>query len=84
MDTKQYRLLDPAIYAPWMLDSKGRCCGRKPLVYKRDGGPHRFCVRCDRAYPLDDDVQIANWAWRATDEGFQSTKKRIVERECAA
>ncbi len=72
-------LLDERIYPPFMLNATGQCCGRKPLVYKRDGGPHRFCARCHRAYPLDDDVQIQNWAWRAADGGFQSTSKRPME-----
>ena len=56
------------------LDVEGRCCGRKPLVYKRDGGPHRFCVRCDAAYDLDGPgEQIVNWAYRAAPGGFVST-----------
>jgi len=54
------------------LDEAGRCCGRKPLVYKRE--PHYFCDRCDRAFSLRDGVQIANWAWRAVDGGFTSAK----------
>jgi hypothetical protein len=49
------------------LDDKGRCCGRKPLVYKtswRTGeGPHKFCTRCDRAYDLETGEQLKNWAW---------------------
>jgi len=43
------------------LDEQGRCCGRKPLVYKRDG--FRFCTRCDRAYDISTGEQIENWAW---------------------
>jgi len=46
-----------------MIDEKGRCCGRKPLVYKRHPA-HRFCVRCDRAYDLDEPEQVENWAWK--------------------
>jgi hypothetical protein len=53
------------------LDDEGRCCGRKPLVYKRMGGPHRFCTRCSRAYHLTENRQIANWAWLAEDGGFR-------------
>lgn len=44
------------------LDEKGRCCGRKPIVYKRDG--LRFCDRCDRAFSFTTDVQIENFAWK--------------------
>ena len=46
------------------LDGKGRCCGRKPLVYKKPPA-HKFCTRCDRAYDLITGEQVANWAWRA-------------------
>jgi hypothetical protein len=38
------------------------CCGRKPLVYMRER--HQFCDRCDRAYDLDTEHQINNWAWK--------------------
>lgn len=51
-----------------MIDEKGRCCGRKPIKYK--GGswrspefPQRFCFSCNRAYKLDSDEQLENWAW---------------------
>ena len=51
-----------------MLDAKGRCCGRKPMVYKSrtstSTGPHRYCPRCDRAYDLETGEQIENWAWK--------------------
>jgi hypothetical protein len=48
------------------LDEKGRCCGRKPMTYRRyaSGGPQRYCPRCDRAYDLEENEQIANWAWK--------------------
>ena len=54
------------------LDEHGRCCGRKPLLYKiqqdeRIFGPHRYCIRCDAAYPIDENGQIENWAWKKTD-----------------
>ena len=56
-----------------MLDAKSRCCGRKPMVYKTgrytSGGPQRYCPRCDRAYDIDDDDQIPNWAWRKLADG---------------
>jgi hypothetical protein len=44
-----------------VLDGKGRCCGRKPIQYKRPT-PHQFCPRCNRAYD-EDGLQIENWAW---------------------
>lgn len=51
------------------LDDKGRCpeCRRKPLHYKRDGGPHFFCPRCDRAFHDETHEQIPNWAWNLVD-----------------
>ena len=51
------------VYPKARLDAKGRCCGRKPLVYKSPP-PHRFCIRCDRAYHLIKNQQIENWAWK--------------------
>jgi hypothetical protein len=51
------------------LDDKGRCCGRKPLVYKRPPS-HLYCFRCDRAYDPDDGEQIDNWAWKKKDGVF--------------
>ena len=55
------------------LNEKGQCCGRKPIAYRgsnnTQAGPHRFCVRCDRAYDLRDNVQIENWAWRKLENG---------------
>jgi len=45
------------------LDSKGRCCGRKPLVYKRPV-PRLFCVRCNREFDPTTGGQVENWAWK--------------------
>ena len=53
------------------LDEKGRCCGRKPLVYKRP--PHLFCCRCDREF-TPEGVHRANWAW--VDDGHGNLKKK--------
>ena len=55
------------------LDEKGRCCGRKPIVYKGQHstpeGPQRYCPRCDRAYHLEENWQISNWAYRRRYDG---------------
>jgi len=55
------------------LDDKGRCCGRKPLLYKRAWvtlyPAGWFCVLCDRAYDRDSGIQVENWAWRRTADG---------------
>lgn len=55
-----------------VLDEKGRCCGRKPVVYKSTrtcSEPHRFCTRCCRAYYLTVDEQKENWAWTLLIDG---------------
>lgn len=56
---------------PWestrKLDDKGRCCGRKPIAYKRPA--HLFCTRCDRSFDLNGE-QKNNWAWVKNGEGF--------------
>lgn len=49
------------------LDDRGRCCGRKPIVYRRPA--HLYCDRCDRSFNLDG-AQIGNWAWGKNGEGF--------------
>lgn len=54
------------------LDEKGRCCGRKPLTYKRPQ-PHFFCFRCSRSYDIDGN-QIENWAWEKDGEDFKRKK----------
>lgn len=43
------------------LDEKGRCCGRKPIAYKRP--THLFCDRCDKRYSPEGQ-QVENWAWK--------------------
>lgn len=44
------------------LDAKGRCCGRKPLSYKREPA-HLYCPRCDRAFDPTTGKQVENWAF---------------------
>jgi hypothetical protein len=43
------------------LDDQGRCCGRKPLEYKRP--PQLFCSRCNRSYDPATLAQQPNFAW---------------------
>jgi len=56
------------------LDEKGRCCGRKPLVYKRRQGllnpSGLFCCRCDRHFDPETGEQIENFAWILKDGEF--------------
>ena len=40
-----------------MIDEKGRCCGRKPIIYKSGSWtplrkPHLFCDRCGKDYEI--------------------------------
>jgi len=49
----------------WLRD--GRCCGRKPLAYRRPT-PHFFCTRCSADYDPDGN-QIENWGWRRSIAG---------------
>jgi hypothetical protein len=59
------------------LDQKGRCCGRKPIVYKRDR--HLFCCRCDAAFGIDTGKQIPNWAYYALDDSrFEARTSRAT------
>lgn len=62
------------------LDDKGRCCGRKPLVYKRPV-THLFCFRCDREFG-EDGEQRDNWAWRrnAAGEFERKTNKATSQK----
>ena len=55
------------VMPPKSLDDAGRCCGRKPLVYKR---PHRlFCPRCDAEYNHETGLQQQNWCYLPASEG---------------
>lgn len=53
------------------MDNLGRCCGRKPIEYKRP--PHLFCFRCCRSYDVETKLQQGNWAWVADGDGFRPT-----------
>ena len=64
--------------APKKIDRQGRCCGRKPIPYKRP--PRLFCPRCDAAFDPATGEQIANWAYRKTDDGFDLVYAHMKER----
>lgn len=61
-------IIDMSVPSVAAIDDKGRCCGRKPIVYKRDG--ILFCPRRDRAYDLVECHQVANWAYKKNSEGW--------------
>ena len=52
----------PDRFRPAKLDEHGRCCGRKPLVYKRR--KMLFCARCDAEFNEETLEQQPNWAWQ--------------------
>lgn len=69
------------ILPPKMLDERGRCCGRKPMAYKRP--PHLFCPRCDASYDPATGLQKPNWCYRALGDGFAFNHEHM-EREYIA
>lgn len=63
------------------LDGKGRCCGRKPLKYKRADHPPHVCTRCWAAYDASGE-QIENHAWTRTGDGvWVQRRPSISERD---
>lgn len=53
---------------PKKLDEKGRCCGKKPIIYKRKG--YYYCPRCDRAFDINTKEQISNFWWIEEEDYF--------------
>ena len=62
------------------LDDKGRCCGRKPIVYKST--QLLFCSRCGADYNMAGE-QVPNWEYpRLTDimsASVRSSASRYVK-----
>lgn len=63
------------------LDKLGRCCGRKPLVYKRYPS-HKFCCRCNASFDPETGRQIANWAFDLLSD--EVVQRRSLKREATA
>lgn len=61
----------PATQRFAILDDKGRCCGRKPMIYKKPA-LHFFCDRCCAEFDPDGE-QRENWAWIRDGECFVAT-----------
>ena len=53
-------VIEHSRWLPSEIDEAGRCCGRKPILYKRP--PRMFCSRCGREYSPDG-KQVSNWAF---------------------
>lgn len=64
--------------APKTIDRNGRCCGRKPIHYKRPA--HLYCPRCNASFDVATGEQIANWAYRKSDDGFEPIYAHMKER----
>lgn len=60
--------IERGVFAPATLPDGGRCCGRKPLEYKRQPDHHFFCTRCARDY-LPNGRQRPNWAYKLDADG---------------
>ena len=60
------------------LDDKGRCCGRKPIRYKRSG--RLFCSRCDREYLIETGEQVESFAWKRVSGDWAKRGKTEVSR----
>lgn len=63
-----------------MLDDKGRCCGHKPVEYKRDG--RLYCDRCQREYDIETHEQTENWEWIRGPDGEFFHKPRLYTPCC--
>lgn len=62
----------PATRRVAVLDEQGRCCGRKPMVYKRPS--HRlYCPRCYAEFNPATGRQQENWAWVSDGGAFVAT-----------
>jgi nitrite reductase/ring-hydroxylating ferredoxin subunit len=66
------------LITPKKIDTHGRCCGRKPIHYKRP--PRLFCPRCDAEFDVETGEQVANWAYRKTDGDFEFVYEHMKER----
>jgi hypothetical protein len=66
-------------YPTTKLDGKGRCCGRKPLVYKRPIA-HTFCCKCSRSHN-EAGEQIDNWAWAVASDVCRRKKPTIGKQD---
>ena len=53
------------------LDSKGRCCGRRPISYlaTTHQRAEKYCMDCCRSFAPDTGHQLENWAWTPTSTG---------------
>lgn len=63
-----------------VIDDHGRCCGRKPLVYKRPN--HRlFCTRCNAQFDPASGEQVSNWGYTREPDGTFTPKYPETETD---
>ena len=67
--------IEHTFWHPSSLDELGRCCGRKPLVYKRPSHSF-FCHRCNRSYDATG-RQIQNWAYSLDPSGCYERQRPL-------
>jgi len=60
------------------LEEKGRCCGRKPLKYRRES--HLFCRRCCASFDYEGN-QIENWAYSRTIGGWIKFRHHVTSHK---
>jgi len=62
-----------------VIDKKGRCCGRKPIPYRRP--PTLFCPRCDAQFDPETGKQIPNWAFEKMEDGSFRSALKTADRK---
>lgn len=73
--SKRQKFESGSIHPATALDEKGRCCGRKPIVYKTPSF-HTFCDRCDRCHDREGQ-QIGSWAWELLGDGTAKRRSQL-------
>lgn len=76
-------VIETTVWAPARLDDAGRCCGRKPIEYKRSPDHHFFCHRCHRDF-LPNGEQRQNWAYRLDGYGNYVRERPLTMEEALA
>ena len=76
-------VIETTVWAPARLDDAGRCCGRKPIEYRRSPDHHFFCGRCDRDFSPNGE-QRQNFAYRLGGDGNYVRERPLKVEEALA